>query len=43
VPYEQRYHDAKFNLKIFTLRNVVIIVLIVVDFVRLQYPSLDRR
>jgi len=37
VPYEQRYHDAKFNLEIFILRNVIVLV----DFVRLKFPSLD--
>jgi len=36
--YEQRYCDAKSVLSNFTLRNVIIIV-VVVDFVRLQYPS----
>jgi len=39
MPYEQRYCDAKSVLSNFTLRNVIIIVIVVVDFVRLQYPS----
>jgi len=42
VPYEQRCHDAKFNLEIFTLRNVIIIV-VIVDFVRFKFLPLDRR
>jgi len=33
--YEQRYCDAKSVLSNFTLRNVIVVV----DFVRLQYPS----
>jgi len=33
--YEQRYCDAKSDLENFTLRNVIIIV----DIVRLQFPS----
>jgi len=37
MPYEQRYCDAKSDLENFTLRNVI--VFIVVDFLRLQYPS----
>jgi len=44
VPYEQRYRDAKFNLEILTLRNVIIIVIIVlVDFVQSQFPPLGWR
>jgi len=34
MPYEQKYCDAKFDLENFALRNVIII-----DFVRLQFPS----
>jgi len=41
VPYEQKYRDAKFNLEILTLRNVIVIVL--VDFVQSQFPPLGRR
>jgi len=37
VPYEQRYCDAKYDLEIFTLRNVLVII--VSSHVQLQFPS----
>jgi len=37
MPYEQRYCDAKSDLENFTLRNIIVII--VVDFVRFQFPS----
>jgi len=39
MSYEQRYCDAKSVLSNFILRNVITVIDVVVDFVRLQYPS----